>query len=191
MCLSSIIVVSGLPRSGTSLMMQMLAAGGVAILTDHRREADDDNPRGYYELEAVKQTRRDPSWLAGAAGKAVKLVHLLLYDLPSDRRYRVIVMRRDMDEVIASQQKMLAHAGKQGGNLPAAAMKRVLGDQLNKAMAYLGSQANVECIEISYNDLLRDPATAAGQVAEFAQLGADAAERMAAVVDPNLYRNRA
>ena len=111
-------VVSGLPRSGTSLMMQMLAAGGVELLIDQIRRADADNPRGYFELEAVKRTRQDASWLDDAAGKAVKVIHLLLRDLPDDREYRVVMMSRDLDEVLASQQAMLARSGKKGANLP-------------------------------------------------------------------------
>src|SRR5262245_41311102 len=104
-------VVSGLPRSGTSLMMQMLAAGGMAVLTDELRGPDPDNPRGYYEFEPVKRTRHDPSWLVGAPGKAVKLVHLLLYDLPAEYSYRVIFMKRRLSEVLASQRAMLDRQG--------------------------------------------------------------------------------
>src|SRR5256885_1317813 len=92
-------VVSGLPRSGTSMMMRMIAAGGIAPLSDHSREADEDNPLGYLELEAVKATRRDPSWLSRAPGRVVKVIHLLLKDLPPGYAYRVILMRRDLDEV--------------------------------------------------------------------------------------------
>ncbi len=186
-----VIVVSGLPRSGTSVMMQMLEAAGVGILTDHHRRADADNPRGYYELEAVKRTKQDAGWRDGAAGRAVKLVHLLLFDLPTDRRYRVIVMRRNMDEVLASQQKMLARSGKPGGNLPAEAMKRVLADQLDQAMAHLEAEPAFAFIKVSYNDLMADPAAQAKRVAAFLQLDPVAADRMAAAVDAALYRNRA
>src|SRR5690242_7444054 len=102
-----LIIVSGLPRSGTSMMMRMLEHGGIPVLTDRVRTADDDNPNGYYEFEAVKQTRKDPSWLAGREGKAVKMVYRLLYDLPADRNYRVLFMRRKLEEVLASQRTML------------------------------------------------------------------------------------
>ncbi len=108
------VVVSGLPRSGTSMMMQMLAAGGLSVLSDGIRTADEDNPRGYYELEAVKQTKQDPSWLAGSEGKAVKLIHALLTDLPVDRPYRVIVMRRKTETVVKSQAVMLERLGHEG-----------------------------------------------------------------------------
>ena len=106
-----VIIVSGLPRSGTSMMMQMLEAGGIEILSDGERQADDDNPKGYYELEAVKKTKDDASWVETATGKAVKMISQLMLDLPLDREYRVIFMRRDLQEILASQAKMLARRG--------------------------------------------------------------------------------
>src|SRR5262245_20267166 len=109
---NEIIVVSGLPRSGTSLMMQMLDRGGIPAVTDRLRAADEDNPRGYYEFEAVKRTKQDASWLPAARGRAVKLVSSLLYDLPNSEAYRVLFMQRDMDEVLESQEKMLARLGR-------------------------------------------------------------------------------
>jgi len=113
----TITVVSGLPRSGTSMMMQMLGAGGLAVLTDGKRGADADNPRGYYEYEAVKSLGQDASWLASAGGKAVKIVSALLIHLPDGFDYRVIFMRRPIAEVLASQRAMLdrlGHAGPRG-----------------------------------------------------------------------------
>ena len=109
---STIIIVSGLPRSGTSLMMQMLQNGGVGVLTDNIRAADDDNPRGYYELDRVKTISHDASWLPDAHGKAFKAVSLLLYDLPASERYRIILMDRDLDEVLHSQETMLKRLGR-------------------------------------------------------------------------------
>lgn len=103
-----IIIVSGLPRSGTSLMMQMLDDGGVPVVTDNIRAADADNPRGYYEFERVKKIRQDISWLPDMCGKAFKMVSQLLYELPANHRYRIIFMERDMDEMLLSQEKMLA-----------------------------------------------------------------------------------
>ena len=105
----NITLVSGLPRSGTSLMMQMLSAGGMSLLTDGQRVADESNPRGYFELEPVKLGRTDLSWLAGANGKVVKVIHLLLMQLPTDRQYQVIFMLRDLGEVIDSQRAMGAN----------------------------------------------------------------------------------
>src|SRR5713101_4497721 len=106
-----IIIVSGLPRSGTSLMMQMLENGGVEVMTDNTRTADTDNPRGYYEFEKVKKIKQDSSWLPLTRGKAFKMVSQLLYDLPPGERYRIIFMGRDLDEVLLSQEKMLERLG--------------------------------------------------------------------------------
>ena len=117
-----IIIVSGLPRSGTSLMMQMLASGGIEVLTDNLRTADADNPRGYYEFEKVKQIERDSSWLPQARGKAVKMVSQLLYHLPAGERYRVLFLERDLGEVLLSQEKMLRRLGRPAA--PADEMRR-------------------------------------------------------------------
>src|SRR5437868_1127771 len=100
-------IVSGLPRSGTSMMMRMLEAGGMPVLTDKVRSADEDNPNGYFEFEAVKRTKQDASWLDDSGGRAVKMVYRLLYDLPVNRNYRVLFMRRNLKEVLASQREML------------------------------------------------------------------------------------
>ncbi len=110
-----IIIVSGLPRSGTSLMMQMLEAAGLSILSDNERRADDDNPRGYYELEKVKALNRDNSWIDEAEGKVVKAISLLLYDLPADRQYKIVFMTRRMEEILASQSAMLQRRGEAEG----------------------------------------------------------------------------
>src|SRR5438128_2110978 len=109
---SEIIVVSGLPRSGTSVMMQVLQAGGIEAITDRIRAADTDNPRGYFEFERVKKIKGDAEWLPQARGKAFKMVSLLLYDLPATESYRIIFMDRDMDEVLDSQEKMLRRLGR-------------------------------------------------------------------------------
>ncbi|HNY87520.1 MAG TPA: hypothetical protein PKN23_13545, partial [Candidatus Hydrogenedentes bacterium] len=106
-----IVVVSGLPRSGTSMMMRMLAAGGMPLFTDGVRAADSDNPLGYFEHEAVKRLREDASWVPGAAGKAVKVVSALLPALPEGFQYRVILMRRPLEEVLASQRRMFGRRG--------------------------------------------------------------------------------
>ncbi len=185
-----ITIVSGLPRSGTSLMMRMLAAGGLDILTDGVRVADEDNPNGYYEFEPVKRTRRDAKWLDDAKGKAVKMVHLLLYDLPPDRHYDVILMRRDMDEVLASQRKMLVRRGREGGKIDDARMRRVLEQQLVQVMAHLQSRPNVRFIGIDYNALVEDSGPEIARLREFLGLEASATD-LAETVDPSLWRNRA
>ncbi len=183
-----ITIVSGLPRSGTSMMMRMIEAGGVPALTDGVRAADADNPLGYYEFEPVKRTKQDPSWVERARGRVVKMVHLLLTDLPAGYDYRVILMRRDPDEVIESQRKMLERAGRPSGD--AAALKRVFAAQMDSVRRWLDAQPHVRYLEVSYNAMLAAPETEARRVAEFLGLS-DRADSMVSAVDPGLYRNRA
>lgn len=184
-----IVVVSGLPRSGTSMMMRMLDAGGVPILTDGLRLADDDNPNGYYEFEPIKRVKQDPSCLSGAAGKAVKAVYALLYDLPAEHHYRVILMRRPLEEVVASQQVMLRRRGERGASLDPAQLMAAFRIQLDRLLAWLAARPNFEVLDVSYPEVLRDPARWAGEIAEFLGGGLDT-EAMAAAVDPSLHRNR-
>lgn len=185
-----ITIVSGLPRSGTSLMMQMIHAGGIPALTDAQRAADEDNPRGYLEFEAVKKTKQDPAWLATADGKVVKMVHLLLYDLPSDRQYRVVFVRRNLKEVLASQRKMLQRQGKAGAAIPDEQLMKVFEGQLQKLFAWLAGQTNFAVLEVAYNDLMADPRPAVAKINQFLGGGLDEAKMLAAI-DPGLYRNRA
>ena len=182
-------IVSGLPRSGTSLMMQMLSAGGIPPLTDEIRAADEDNPRGYLEFERVKQIKQDKAWLDDAAGKVVKMVHLLLYDLPQGRPYRVVFMRRNLEEVLVSQRKMLARQGKAGAQLPDEQLRKVFEDQVKKVTNWLTTQPNVKSIEVTYHELIADPRGHAERLNEFLG-GALNVDAMVGAVDPNLYRNR-
>ena len=182
-----IIVVSGLPRSGTSLMMQMLAAAGVQVLTDHRRAADVDNPRGYYEFEKVKKIKDDASWLPEARGKALKMVSQLLYHLPPSERYRVILMQRDLDEMLTSQEKMLRRLGRDAA--PRDKIKGACALHLKRLQRWLERQRHVELLHVSYNDLVQWPEREAQRVRGFLG-GALDAEKMATVIDPSLYRNR-
>lgn len=185
----SITVVSGLPRSGTSMMMQMLEAGGLDTLIDEARVPDDDNPRGYFEFEPTKKTRRDTSWVDLAGGKVVKLVHLLLLDLPADRSYRVIMMRRQMSEVLISQEKMLTRQGKKGASLSPDKLAAVFHQQMEDVLIHLREQSCFEFLEIQYADVVADAAEQADAINTFLGGMLDTAA-MAAAVDPNLYRNR-
>ncbi len=182
-------VVSGLPRSGTSLLMQMLAAGGMPVLTDGQRAADPHNPRGYFELEAVKYTRTNHSWLDRAEGKAVKVVHLLLPHLPLAREYRVIFMQRDLLEIIASQRAMLQQQGRPTANLPDARLAEIFGNQLSEVRQWLARNPNFRVLPLQHRDVLEMPLTAAQQVALFLE-GGLAPKPMAAAVDSSLYRQR-
>src|SRR5215468_814347 len=138
---SEIIIVSGLPRSGTSLMMQMLDGGGVEVVTDHVRTADTDNPRGYYEYERVKKIKQDASWLPATRGKSFKMVSQLLYDLPPSETYRIIFMERDLDETLLSQEKMLQRLGQ--SVRPREAMKRAFTMHLERLHEWLNRQPNM------------------------------------------------
>lgn len=182
-------IVSGLPRSGTSVMMQMLHAGGLAALADGERAADIDNPRGYFEFERVKQIKTDKAWINDAVGKVVKMVHLLLLDLPAGYEYRVVLMRRDLDEVLASQKKMLERSGRAGGQLPEATMKTIFAQQMEKVVGWMKQQANVQFVEIDYRDIISKPQDVARSLNSF--IGGLDEAKMAAAVDPSLYRNRA
>jgi hypothetical protein len=187
---SEITIVSGLPRSGTSLMMQMLDAGGLKALTDKVRGSDEDNPRGYYELESVKRTKTDPSWLDEAAGRVVKMVHVLLYDLPRDHAYRVLFMKRDLREVVRSQGVMLRRRGTKGANLTDEQLMSAYEGQLAKIESWLADQPGFDVLYISYNDLMADPARAAADVNRFLDGSLDE-EQMLSHVDQALYRQRA
>jgi hypothetical protein len=184
-----ITVVSGLPRSGTSLAMQMLAAGGMEVLTDELRAADEDNPRGYFEFEAVKRTRSDPGWVPLAAGKAVKVVHLLLPDLPPGFEYRVILMRRDAGEVLASQRTMLARLGRPGAQLSDERLAAIYAAQLERVREWLRSQGGFRVLEVEYADCLCRADETASRILEFLEVPLDG-RAMAAAVDPSLYRQR-
>ena len=183
-------IVSGLPRSGTSMMMRMLSTGGVPVVVDHDRKPDADNPNGYYEFEPIKKLKEDTSWVAGAVGHVVKAVYLLLYDLPKEHKYRVVFMRRDLPEVIASQDTMLRRSGSPTGTIDPRMLARHFETQIRQSEAWLRQQPNFEVLYVNYADIVGDPATAAAAVSAF--LGGDLdTAKMAASVDPGLYRQRA
>jgi hypothetical protein len=182
-----IIIVSGLPRSGTSLMMQMLENGGVEVVTDNIRTADTDNPRGYYELEKVKRIKQETSWLPLMRGKAFKMVSQLLYDLPRGETYRIVFMERDLDEMLASQQLMLNRLGKRSA--PREQMKQSYALHLERLHEWLRKQPHIAVLRVSYNDLVEQPAAQAERVSVFLG-GRPDVEKMAKMFDPSLYRNR-
>ena len=185
-----IIIVSGLPRSGTSMAMKMLAAGGVSTVTDGLRSADEDNPKGYYEDERVKDLAKmeDKSWISNARGKAIKIISFLLKELPRENNYRVIFMRRDIEEIPASQQKMLERRGEDSGAEDELMTTLFEGD-LFRARYLMKHNAHFEFIEVHYRQALDDPASTAERIRGFLGLDLDLDE-MIGVVDPELYRNR-
>lgn len=183
-------IVSGLPRSGTSMMMRMLDAGGIPALTDNIRTADEDNPRGYYEFEPVKKTKEDPSWLEDAGGKVVKMVYRLLYDLPGGYQYRIVFMQRNLREVIASQDVMLRRRGRDQDTMEQDKLIDLFARQLAEFDEWIAAQPNFAILYVNYNDTLRAAEETVRRVNEF--LGGKLDTRaMRAIVEPDLYRQRA
>ena len=186
----AITIVSGLPRSGTSMMMKMLEAGGLTPLTDHIRQADADNPKGYYEFERVKKLREnDTAWLPDAEGKVVKIIASLLPHLPPTHEYRVVFMRRAMTEILASQRQMLIRRGEDPDKVSNEEMAALFERHLQQVDAWIAKQPHVKRIDVDYNQVLAAPEAEAARINHF--LGGELdAEKMAGVVDPALYRQR-
>jgi len=184
-----ITIVSGLPRSGTSMMMRFMHAGGLEALTDGLRRADTDNPRGYYELERAKKIRTDATWLGEAEGKVFKMVSMLLFHLPPDREYKIIFMRRDLDEVLAPQAVMLANLGRDDEQPADDRMKALFTSHLAEVEAFCAAQPSMDILYCDFHRVIEDPATAARQVAD--HLGLDLRlDRMVEIIEPGLYRQR-
>lgn len=186
-----VIVVSGLPRSGTSMMMKILAAGGLPVVTDEIRSADADNPNGYFEFENVKQiSDGNVAWLADAGGKVVKVISALLEYLPSSHSYKIIFMERQISEILASQQKMLEHRNESSSGVDDAQIEQQFQKHLSVVKPWLIRQPNMEVLYISYNALMADPQPFCRRVMDFVQVPLDL-ERMLTVPRAELYRNRA
>ncbi len=184
-----ITVVSGLPRSGTSMMMKMLDAGGIPPIQDGVRTADDDNPKGYYEYERVKKLPKgDITWLAGAENKSVKVISALLQHLPAGYNYKVLFMRRPIDEVLASQAKMLVRRH-EASSADDDKMRQLFADHLQQVAAWTNSQPHVAVIDVDYTRLAQNPMGQLPAINQFLGGTLDVAA-MAAVADPTLYRNR-
>ncbi len=184
-----ITVVSGLPRSGTSVMMQMLAAGGLEVLTDGERAADANNPRGYWEWEKAKSLPRQPQAIAEAEGKAVKIISTLLLSLPNSRTYQAVFMERSLAEVAASQAAMIRKLGTTGPALPPEAMQRALDAHLKQVKAALHLRPEIRVRWVAHQDVLHHPQQVCQDLQEFLGVPLNLAA-MAAQVDPSLYRQR-
>ena len=184
-----IIIVSGLPRSGTSMMMRMLAEGGIPVVTDELRRADSDNPNGYFEFETVRQmSAGNVEWLANANGKAIKVISALLEYLPSNYSYKIIFLERDVHEILASQRKMLMNRNeKEMGDEIEIEMQ--IQKHLSVMRPWLVRQPNIEVLYVNYNTLMTKPEPLCEQITEFLDLPLNQT-RMLAVPDKHLYRNR-
>ncbi len=184
-------VVSGLPRSGTSLMMRMLDAGGLPPVADGEREADTDNPRGYYELERVKQLPKgDVAWVEQARGKVVKVISALMVYLPANYEYRVIFMKREMQEILASQRKMLERRNEDPDRLSDEMLSTLFEKHLEEAESWMASrESSLKVLRVSYNEIVREPEPLVTEIDEFLGLSMDRS-KMLEVVEPRLYRQR-
>lgn len=183
-------VVSGLPRSGTSMMMRMLEAGGIAPVVDGERKANADNPMGYYEFEPVKALKEDSSWVAKATGQAVKVIYKLVYDLPNNVPYRIVFMQRDIDEVLSSQEKMMRRDGLDPDTIGRDLLYNLFQTDVMDFRRWAEVQGNIRIMYADYRRMIDEPEEMSRHIAEF--LGEDLdIQAMASVVDPDLYRNRA
>src|SRR6202162_4123543 len=182
-------VVSGLPRSGTSLMMQMLAAGGIPPLTDNLRPADKSNLRAYFEFEPVKRLLSDRSWLDQARGHAVKIIHVLVRELPASGQfnYRLLLMKRPMEEILSSQRAMLEREGKTSAD--DATLAKIFRSQLEQLEQWLAAQPAFSFLAVDYHRVLKEPLAGAREVNAFLQANLNL-EAMSDAVDPALYRQR-
>ena len=161
----------------------------MSILADGVRVADADNPRGYYEFQQAKRLAEDSSWVRDARGKVVKVIYMLLQNLPADQNYAVVFMERDLDEVVASQSRMLDRLGQPRGDLPGAAFVEAFRDQLRDVREWLAEQSNMRVEYVEFSSAVEDPTATAAKVNEFLGCALDA-KKMAAVVDPSLYRQK-
>ncbi len=186
-----VVLVSGLPRSGTSMLMQMLDRGGVPVVTDTIRKADEDNPKGYYELEQVKDLDKggDKSWLEAYKGQAVKIISFLLRDLPANLNYKVLFILRDIDEIIESQKKMLDRRGEDPDGTSDEKMKSNYENHLWRVRYQLNHSSNMDALYIQHRDILNQPEIEAKRIHAFLGDSLDI-EAMTSVVDKSLYRNR-
>jgi hypothetical protein len=186
----SIVVVSGLPRSGTSMMMRMLHHGGLEPVQDGIRRPNDDNPKGYYEFERVKKLpEKDHGWLPEARGKVVKCISELLFHLPADYDYRVVFMIRNLPEVLASQKKMLVNRGQDADAIGDRELSLLYMKHLTKVKKFLAESDHLDTHYVSYNELLREPEPLMEPLNRFLGGGLDTGE-MLKVIDPDLYRQR-
>lgn len=184
-----ITIVSGLPRSGTSLMMQMLVAGGMTALSDGERKADTDNPKGYLEWERIKQLPKEPGLIREAEGRVVKVISQLVLSLPDGPDYRIVFMQRPMAEVLKSQEEMLRRRGTYDPGASAAAIEQVFQRHLSEVDKWLAAKRNTKVLREQYHCALREPLAVAEEVAAFLGVALDI-KAMVGQVDGSLYRNR-
>jgi predicted ATPase len=184
-----VIIVSGLPRSGTSMMMKMLAEGGLSAVVDSLREADEDNPNGYFEIESSKSLKDgEKKWLYDAQGKVVKVISYLLEFLPDDLSYDIIFMEREISEILASQQKMLKRRNEISA-LSDAEMEAQFREHLRAVKYWAARKSNMRILFVKYNEMVNAPETLCQSIADFLEMPLDL-KAMQSVPSQSLYRNR-
>lgn len=184
-------VVSGLPRSGTSMMMRMLETGGIPVMIDHIRVPDESNPKGYYEFERVKQMKEgNTGWVSESKGKVIKIISALLEHLPPDHQYRIVFMQRNMDEILASQREMLLRRGEPTDRIDDRALADLYQNHLGRVRQWLAGQPNMEVIYLHYNQILEAPDAPIVQLCQFLRPFPLDKNRMLSVVESSLYRQR-
>lgn len=186
-----ITVVSGLPRSGTSMMMRMLEVGGLPVMTDHLREADESNPKGYYEFERVKQLKEgNAGWISESKGKVVKIISALIKHLPPEHQYRIVFMQRNMGEILASQREMLLRRGEPTDRISDHDLADLYQNHLVQVTEWLAQQPNMKVIYLHYNQILENPHVPVVQLCQFLQPFSLDQDKMLSVVESSLYRQR-
>lgn len=189
---SEIVVVSGLPRSGTSMMMRMLEAGGLPVMSDRIRVPDESNPRGYYELEQVKQMKEgNTGWISEGKGKVVKIISALLQYLPPEHQYRIVFMQRNMGEILASQREMLLRRGEPTDQVGDDYLASLYQKHIDRVAEWLAEQPNMKVIYLHYNRILENPQAPVAELCQFLQPFSLDTDRMLSVVEASLYRQRA
>ncbi len=183
-----IVVVTGLPRSGTSMMMQMLVAGGIQPYIDDTRQPDESNPKGYFESERVKKLPYLNNWIGECEGKVVKVVAPLITYLPQGFNYRLVYMTRNLEEIVESQTAMLDALNREGGNLTPEKFRELFASQ-TRSLGYLLKLNGISYCEVSYHDTIQSPRTTADQICRFLNFDLDI-DAMVTAVDPQLYRQK-
>lgn len=187
-----ITVVSGLPRSGTSMMMRMLETGGMPVLIDHIRIPDESNPKGYYEFERVKQMQDgNTGWIAEGKGKVVKIISALLEFLPPEHQYRIVFMQRNMNEILASQREMLLRRGEPTDRVSDEQLTSFYQEHLARTRTWIAEQPNMQVIYLHYNQIMENPQAPVTQLCKFLQPFPLDPQKMLSVVEASLYRQRA
>jgi hypothetical protein len=183
-----ITIVTGLPRSGTSMLMGMLVAGGIEAVTDGVRKPDESNPKGYYEFENVKKIQEDVSWLGDCRGKAVKIISELLFYLPDNRAYKIIFMRRHIKEILASQHAMLSDLGRYGANRNVEEMIELFSKHIMRVEKWLKGKS-YDVLYLDYRNIIMDSRKNAESVNRFLDFRLNIA-KMVSIVDSKLYRQK-